>query len=118
GFTITAVGRKHHYSNPDTAPVDNVGFLVDQEVLHAGDAFPHVRVPTLLVAAQAPWCTAPDLLCYLRAVQPGRTYAIHHGLVNEHGLRGIDSYLEQEATRSGAVVRRLQPGECIDIGGR
>lgn len=49
GFRMTVVGEKHHVSHPDVPPVDNVGFLVDGEVFHPGDALTVVEVPTLLV---------------------------------------------------------------------
>ncbi|WP_199729355.1 hypothetical protein [Micromonospora sp. M71_S20] len=36
GFRVRVVGEKHHPSHPDVPPVDNVGFLIDEEVLHPG----------------------------------------------------------------------------------
>jgi len=62
GFEVTVAGKKHHVSHPDVPPVDNVGFLIDGEVFHPGDALTLLDVPTLLVPGQAPWMTAPDLI--------------------------------------------------------
>jgi L-ascorbate metabolism protein UlaG (beta-lactamase superfamily) len=115
GFTLRGVGSKHHYSHPDAPPVDNVGFLIDETVLHPGDALPDLRVPVLLAPGQAPWLTVPDLVTYLRRVRPGRTYAVHDGLLNEWGLHVLDGVLDMEAQRSGSVVRRLTVGEMIDL---
>jgi len=72
-------------------------------------------VPVLLAPGQAPWLTVPDLVTYLRRVTPGRTYAVHDGLLNEWGLRVLDGVLDMEAQRSGDVVRRLTVGEMIDL---
>ncbi|WP_285586272.1 hypothetical protein [Herbidospora sp. NBRC 101105] len=45
---------------------------------------------------------------YLRASAPKRTYAIHDGLVNEWGLKGLGGVLEMEAERAVSDYRRLE----------
>lgn len=72
-------GDKHHFSHPDVPPADNVGFLIDGEVFHPGDALTVVDAPTLLLPGQAPWLTVPDMIGYLRRMTPRRAYAIHDG---------------------------------------
>jgi L-ascorbate metabolism protein UlaG (beta-lactamase superfamily) len=115
GFRVAVVGEKHHVSHPDVPPVGNVGFLVDDEVFHPGDALTVVDVPTLLVPGQAPWMTVPDLIRYLREVRPRRAYAIHDGLLNEWGLKVLDGVLAGEADRLGADVRRLPVGGGAEL---
>ena len=115
GFEIAVVGEKHHFSHPDVPPVDNVGFLIDKEVFHPGDALTVVDVPTLLVPGNAPWMTVPDLIMYLRKVSPRRAYAIHDGLINEWGIQVLESVLASEAERLGIEIRRLGPGESVEL---
>lgn len=115
GFRVRGVGEKHHVSHPDVPPVDNVGFLVDDEVFHPGDALTVVAVPTLLAPGQAPWKTTPDLIRYLRAVRPRRAYAIHDGLLNDWGLKVLDGVLAAEGERLGADIRRLPAGASVDL---
>lgn len=115
GFEISVIGEKHHFSHPDAPPVDNVGFLIDGEVFHPGDALTVVEVPTLLVPGQAPWMTAPDLINYLREVKPARAYAIHDGLINDWGIKVLESILDAEANNLNADIRRLEPGEGVEI---
>lgn len=115
GFEVTVAGDKHHHSHPDAPPVDNVGFLVDGEVFHPGDALTEVDVPTLLVPGQAPWLTVPDMIGYLRRTAPRRAYAVHDGLLNEWGLKVLDDVLAREAERAGADIRRLRPGESVEL---
>ncbi|MGC4789602.1 MBL fold metallo-hydrolase [Micromonospora sp. DT178] len=117
GFRVRVVGEKHHHSHPDVPPVDNVGFLIDEEVFHPGDALTVVDVPTLLVPGQAPWMTVPDLIEHLRRTAPRRAYAIHDGLLNDWGLRVLDGVLRSEADRLGADIRRLRPGERVHLVG-
>lgn len=118
GFDVSVVGEKHHVSHPDIPPVDNVGFLVDGDVLHPGDALPVLAVATLLLPGQAPWMTMSDLIRYLRAVKPRRALAIHDGLLNDWGLRVLDETLAREAEVLGVEVRRLAVGESVEAGPR
>ncbi|MEU8837457.1 MBL fold metallo-hydrolase, partial [Streptomyces sp900116325] len=115
GFAVSVIGRKHHASHPDAPPVDNIGFLVDSEVFHPGDALTIVDAPTLLAPCQAPWLTVPDLVAYLRTAQPRRAYAVRDGLMNVWGLRVIDDVLRREAERTGRGIRRLLPGEAVNL---
>ncbi|MEV0978504.1 MBL fold metallo-hydrolase [Streptomyces sp. NPDC049915] len=115
GFEVSVVGERHHPSHPDVPPVDNVGFLVDGEVFHPGDALTVVDAPTLLLPGQAPWLTVPDMIRYLRRMAPRRAYAVHDGLLNDWGLKVLDDVLAMEAERAGRQYRRLRPGESVDL---
>lgn len=115
GFDVSVAGEKHHFSHPDAPPIDNVGFLIDGEVFHPGDALTVVDAPTLLVPGQAPWLTVPDMVGYLRRMSPHRAYAIHDGLLNDWGLKVLDDVLAMEATRSAADIRRLRHSESVDV---
>ncbi|WP_211277947.1 MBL fold metallo-hydrolase, partial [Couchioplanes caeruleus] len=117
GFQLRAVGEKHHRSHPDVPPVDNVGFLVDDEVFHPGDALTMTDAPTLLIPGQAPWMTIPDMIDYLRRMAPRRAYAIHDGLLNDWGLQVLDGVLRTEAERMDADIRRPLPGERVRLAG-
>ncbi|WP_440072348.1 hypothetical protein [Streptosporangium sp. OZ121] len=72
-------------------------------------------MPTLLVPGQAPWMTVPDMIAYLRTTAPRRAYAIHDGLINEWGVKVLEGVLAGEAERLGADIRRLRPGESVEL---
>lgn len=115
GFDVGVVGRKHEVVHPDVPPVENVGFFVDGEIFHPGDAFTVLRAPTLLVPGQAPWMKAPEMIQYLREVRPQRAYAVHDGLLNDVGLSLLDGQLTDEAEHQDADFRRLKPGQSVDL---
>jgi L-ascorbate metabolism protein UlaG (beta-lactamase superfamily) len=115
GFEVGVVGQKHEIVHPDVPPVENVGFFIDEEVFHPGDAFTVVEAPTLLVPGQAPWMKAPEMIEYLRAVTPRRAYAVHDGLLNDFGLGLLESQLTGEGKRQNADFRRLKPGESVQL---
>src|SRR5690606_32479449 len=117
GFRVDVIGEWHAHNLPDVPPVQNVGFLVDEEVFYPGDAFtpPGVEVGVLLVPTGGPWLKASEVLGYLREVRPQRAYSTHDGLYNEAGLKLVDSWLEAEADRQKAEMRRLAVGETITL---
>lgn len=115
GFDVAVAGEHHQRTLPDAPPVDNVGFLVDDEVFHPGDAWTVVDAPTVLPALQAPWATVADLVAYLRRAAPRRAFPVHDGLLNEQGLAIFDGVLAAEARRLDADIRRLRPGQSVDL---
>jgi L-ascorbate metabolism protein UlaG (beta-lactamase superfamily) len=115
GFDVAVAGTKHEIVHPDVPPVDNVGFFIDGEVFHPGDAFTVLDAPTLLVPGQAPWMKSLEMIQYLRAVTPRRAYAVHDGLLNDFGLALMTSQLEGEGKHQEADFRRLEPGESVEV---
>ncbi|WP_433218932.1 MBL fold metallo-hydrolase [Microtetraspora malaysiensis] len=117
GFGVKVIGEWHALNHPDIPVVQNVGFLVDEEVFYPGDALtsPGVEVPTLLVPTNAPWLKLRETVEYLREVRPARAYSTHDGLVNEFGQKLIDGWLGAEADKQKADIRRVPVGESVDL---
>ncbi|MBD2898736.1 hypothetical protein amrb99_77090 [Actinomadura sp. RB99] len=117
GFDVRVYGEDHEIMHPDLPPIPNVGFLVDGEVFHPGDALtvPGEPVPTLCLPGNAPWMRAVDLYEYTRAVRPERAFAIHDGLLNEVGLSVMERVLTGAGEELGREFRRLAPGTTVDL---
>ncbi len=117
GFGVRVYGREHAMIHPDMPVIPNVGFAVDGEVFHPGDAFtvPGIPVPTLLLPATAPWLKASEMIDYAREVAPQRAYAIHDGIVNANGLELVEGLLRFAAQPSGAQYLRLELGTGVEL---
>ncbi|GAA0377010.1 MBL fold metallo-hydrolase [Microbispora corallina] len=117
GFGVKTIGEWHAPNHPDMPIVQNVGFLVDEEVFYPGDALtvPGVEVPTLLVPSNAPWLKAYEMIVYLREVRPARAYSTHDGLVNEIGQMLIDNFLGGEGDKQKGDFRRIPVGESVEL---
>ncbi|MFI6323978.1 MBL fold metallo-hydrolase [Nonomuraea sp. NPDC050556] len=113
GFGVKAFGEWHAANHPDMPVVENVGFLVEDEVFYPGDSFtvPDARVGTLLVPTGAPWLRLAETIAYLREIKPARAFSTHDGLYNESGLGLIDNWLRMESEKQGTDIRRLKSGE-------
>lgn len=114
GFHVAVTGKWHAIAHPTPPLAQNVGFLVDNDAFHPGDSLtpPGAPVGTLLLPVDAPWLRVFDAVQFLRAVRPERAYAIHDGLLNEHGLHVVDGWLPAEAS-ADRDVRRLAVGDSV-----
>jgi L-ascorbate metabolism protein UlaG (beta-lactamase superfamily) len=117
GFSVHVYGSEHAVLHQDIPVIENVGFMLDGEVFHPGDAFtvPEDPVGTLLLPVSAPWLRLSDMIDYAREVAPRRGFAIHDALLSEIGLQVLDNFLPMAAGSSGAQYSRLAPGESTEI---
>ncbi|MFC4588318.1 MBL fold metallo-hydrolase [Sphaerisporangium corydalis] len=115
GFEVGVAGREHAMIAFDVPVVQNVGFLIDGEVFHPGDAFtvPPQPVGTLLTPTSGPWMKAPEMVDYLLEVAPRRAYSIHDGLYNDVGLMLVDAILTRRGKAQEGDFRRLRTGESV-----
>lgn len=95
GFDIEVVGGAHAEIYEGLPGCANVGYIVDGEIYHPGDAFyvPPTPVPTLLVPISAPWAKLAEVLDFVRAVAPRRAFPIHDALLSEIGQQGADNWV-------------------------
>ncbi|ARQ72118.1 MBL fold metallo-hydrolase [Streptomyces marincola] len=118
GFEVEVHGELHAVIHPDLPRVGNVGFLVDGEVFHPGDAFtvPDRPVRTLMLPLHAPWNKFSEVLDYAREVGAERAYAVHDGLLAEAGLAVYGRNLGPQGPGTGRTAyARLAPGETVTV---
>jgi L-ascorbate metabolism protein UlaG (beta-lactamase superfamily) len=114
GFGVSAWGGLHAVNHPDIPRVPNLGYLVEGEIYHPGDSFDPpfgAEVGTLFVPISAPWLKLAEAIEFTRAVRPRRAYALHDGILNERGLKIVNTHL---ARLSGTDYAWLQPGTTIN----
>jgi len=117
GFDVHVHGELHAVIHPDIPRIRNIGFLVDGNVFHPGDALtvPDEPVETLLLPLHAPWSKLGELIDFVREVKPGRALAVHDGLLNDLGLGLTGSMLAERGPGIGADYTRLTSGERIAL---
>jgi len=120
GFDVHVYGEDHEILHPDVPPIPNTGFLVNGEVFHPGDALtvPSEPVPTLCLPGNAPWLKVPELFSYTREVGPERAFVIHDGLLNDIGLKVMETVVANAGKELGREFRRLTPGTTVELGAK
>ncbi|MCF6744927.1 MBL fold metallo-hydrolase [Blastococcus sp. KM273128] len=117
GFEVQVHGELHAEIHPELPRVANIGFLVEGQVFHPGDAFtvPGAPVPTLLLPLHAPWSRTADVIDYLREVDADQAFAVHDGLLNETGLGVLSGLLGERGPGTPTPYARLAPGESVEL---
>ena len=117
GFDVHVHGELHAQIHPDIPLIPNVGFLVDGQVFHPGDALtvPEEPVATLLLPVHAPWSRVADVSDYVRAVGADQAFAVHDGLLNDAGLGVVGGMLGDRGPGTPTPYSRLSPGESTEL---
>ena len=118
GFAVQCFGGQHAVIHPTMAAVANVGYLIDDDVYHPGDALivPHgVSVGSLLVPVHAPWSKVSEVVDFVVSVRAPHAYQIHDGLLNEQGLAFTESHIARIGALHGVKFRHLQPGTSVEV---
>jgi L-ascorbate metabolism protein UlaG (beta-lactamase superfamily) len=117
GFDVHVYGSEHAVLHQDIPMIANVGFMIDGEVFHPGDALtvPEDPVGTLLLPASAPWLKLAEMIDYARAVDAGRGYTIHDALFSETGLAVLGAFLGMATGPSGGSFAQLELGSSVDL---
>jgi L-ascorbate metabolism protein UlaG (beta-lactamase superfamily) len=117
GFDVHVHGELHAVIHPDIPRIVNVGFLVDGQVFHPGDALtvPEEPVATLLLPVHAPWSKISEVIDYVRAVDADQAYAVHDGLLNDTGLGFVAGILGENGPGTPTPYSRLTPGESVEL---
>nr|WP_296063723.1 MBL fold metallo-hydrolase [uncultured Actinoplanes sp.] len=117
GYQVRTFGGQHAVIHPDIPQIVNVAFLVGDgttNLFHPGDSFTvpeDTEVDTLFVPLNAPWMKLMESIDFVRAVRPGRAFALHDALLTETGAKVSDGHLER---LSGTTYAHLAPGTTID----
>ena len=116
GFTVRAYGGQHAVIHPEIPRIANLGYLIadgTDSIYTPGDSFtaPDEHVDTLFVPLNAPWLKLSEAIDFVRAVRPGRAFALHDSLLTETGAQISDGHLER---LGGTRYARVAPGTTLD----
>jgi L-ascorbate metabolism protein UlaG (beta-lactamase superfamily) len=117
GFDVHVHGELHAEIHPDIPRITNVGFLVEGQVFHPGDALtvPDEPVTTLLLPLHAPWSKTAELIDYVREVHADQAYAVHDGLLNDTGLGAVARLLGEGGPGTPTPYSRLAPWDSVEL---
>ncbi|MET4003366.1 MULTISPECIES: MBL fold metallo-hydrolase [Arthrobacter] len=118
GFAVECFGGQHALIHPSIPVVANVGYLIDDDLYHPGDALivpDGVSVGTLLVPVHAPWSKVSEVVDFVVSVRAPHAFQIHDGLLNEQGLAFTESHIARIGGLHGVKFRHLHAGQSVDI---
>ena len=116
GFEVTVSGELHAEIHPDIPRCANVGYLVDGDVFHPGDAYsaPPVPVRTLLLPTSGPWTKVGEAVDFVRTVAPEQLVQIHEAMLSELGQQTMARFLSPQML-STVPLTVVPVGATIDV---
>jgi len=116
-FSLAFHGSRHAVIHDSIPVVDNTGVLVNDELFVPGDQFtvPPVEVPTLAVPIGAPWLKVSEVMDYVAAVHPRRTFPVHEGTLSQAGFDMHADRVRRVVEGYGGEARVLRPHETVEL---
>ncbi|MFC5928599.1 MBL fold metallo-hydrolase [Cryobacterium melibiosiphilum] len=117
-FTLRFFGEKHAVIHASIPVIDNVGVLVNDELYYGGDSFTipaDVQVGTLAVPAGAPWLKISEVIDYVLAVKPQRSFPTHEMGLSRFGKDLSNARIAAATEEGGGEYFALEPGDSLDI---
>ena len=118
GFKLDFFGKSHAPVIADQIPCENIGVVIDGQIVHPGDAFiaPPIDKPKLLcVPVSAPWCKISESVEYVTKIHPEMVIPVHDAVLSDLGRTFSISWLESTCTTLGIKLQNLAPGAFIEL---
>ncbi|MCU1442011.1 MAG: fold metallo-hydrolase [Cryobacterium sp.] len=117
-FTLRFFGEQHAVIHESIPVIDNIAVLVNNELYHGGDSFTipeGVDVGTLAVPAGAPWLKISEVIDYVLAVKPKRTFPMHEMGLSRSGKDLSNTRIKTATEQVGGEFFPLEPLETLDL---
>jgi L-ascorbate metabolism protein UlaG (beta-lactamase superfamily) len=117
-FTLRFFGEKHAVIHRSIPVVDNVGVLINDVLYYAGDSFTipeGITVDTLAVPAGAPWLKISEVMDYVEAIKPRRSFPTHEMVLSVAGKTMSNARIQSATENGGGEFFPLEPGETLDL---
>jgi L-ascorbate metabolism protein UlaG (beta-lactamase superfamily) len=116
-FTLEFFGEKHAEIHSSMPLVDNVGVLINGAVYYPGDSFTQgpPSVELLAVPASAPWLKIGEVMDYVLAAKPKRSFATHEMINSVLGNGMANGRITAVTEAGGGEFIPLAPGESVEI---
>jgi L-ascorbate metabolism protein UlaG (beta-lactamase superfamily) len=117
-FTLRFFGEKHAVIHSSIPVVDNVGVLINEVLYYAGDSFTipeGVTVDTLAVPASAPWLKIAEVMDYVMAIKPRKSFPTHEMLLSVAGKSMSNARIQSATENGGGEFFPLEPNDTLDL---
>ena len=116
GFRLDFFGDLHKEIHRSIPLIQNLGVMVDELLYYPGDSYtiPETQVELLACPSAAPWMKIGDLMDFLEAVRPRRTFPTHNAILSDFGHSLQNDRIQQVVEQHGGVFEYLKPGMSLD----
>jgi len=116
-FTLAFSGGQHAVIHRSIPVIDNVGVMVNGRLYYPGDSFtvPDAPVEVLAVPASAPWLKIGEVMDYVDAVRPARSFPTHERVNSDAGNAMANARIKLVTEQHGGTFVPLAAGETLAL---
>ena len=116
-FSLKFFGERHAVIHESIPIIDNVAVLIDDSFYYAGDSFtlPPVPVDTLAIPIGAPWLKISEVMDYVLAIAPKRSFPVHEAVLSTIGKSINAARIEAVTKQGGGEYVTLEAGQSLEL---
>ena len=117
GFSFEFFGDMHQIIHESIPLIQNTGVMVNGKLYYPGDSYttPDVPVEVLACPTSAPWLRIGDVMDFVAAVKPKRSFATHNALLSDLGHDLNNGRVKLVTEQFGGEFTYLKVGESLTI---
>ncbi|MFM5968813.1 MAG: MBL fold metallo-hydrolase [Micrococcales bacterium] len=116
-FTLEFFGDLHQEIHRSIPLIQNCGVMVNDRLYYPGDSYTQPDRPVELLAcpASAPWLKIGDVMDFVAAVKPRRSFATHNALLSDFGHELNNGRIAMVTEQGGGSFEYLRVGESTEV---
>lgn len=116
-FALAFSGGRHATIHRSIPVIDNVGVFVNETLYYPGDSFtvPERSVDVLAVPSSAPWLKIGEVMDYVDAVRPRRSFPTHERINSEIGQKMANARIQHVTELHGGTFVALEAGDSLEL---
>jgi L-ascorbate metabolism protein UlaG (beta-lactamase superfamily) len=116
-FTLEFFGDMHQEIHRSIPLIQNTGVMVDDRLYYPGDSYtqPDRPVEMLACPTSAPWLKIGDVMDFVAAVKPRKSFATHNALLSEFGHALNNGRVKMVTEAGGGEFTYLEVGQSLEL---
>ena len=116
-FELEFFGDMHQEIHRSVPLIQNTGVMVDDRLYYPGDSYtqPDRPVEMLACPTSAPWLKIGDVMDFVAAVQPRKSFATHNALLSDFGHALNNGRVKMVTEAGGGEFTYLEVGQSLEL---
>jgi len=116
-FTLEFFGDLHAEIHRSIPLIQNCGVMVDDVLYYPGDSFTQPDRPVKMLACptSAPWLKISEVMDFVDAIKPDRSFATHNMHLSSFGHDMNNGRVKAVTEQHGGTFTFLQVGDSIEV---
>lgn len=116
-FTLEFFGDMHQEIHRSIPLIQNCGVMVNDRLYYPGDSYtqPDRAVELLACPTSAPWLKIGDVMDFVAAVKPKRTFPTHNVHLSDIGHELNNGRVKLVTEQGGGSFEYLKPGDSTEV---